>query len=203
MSFEQATEFELAVGPHDGVGIDFEIDGELANGGKLVACRQRAGGDAAADLVDQLAVNGDAAVQVDGEPWRRGSVVPSHAYQCTTLLVHYVKCFLKEKRDGPVSKSVRNLLAARLKPRPFNTLDLSSPQLLRPFRVRAFMSDRRTFLMRSSLALAGITAGIFTPLEAMMNVKPKQMFPQVGSALPQASSGAQVAGFGWEISDIN
>ena len=65
------------------------------------------------------------------------------------------------------------------------------------------MSERRTFLIRSSLALAGITAGIFTPLEAMMSVKTKQMFPLAGSALPQVSSGAQVAGFGWEISDIN
>ena len=93
MGFEQAAEFELAIGAHDGVGIDFEIDGELADGGELIAGGQRAGGDAAADLVDQLAVDGDAAVQVDGEAGLRGSVVPSHACQCTTLLVHYVKQF--------------------------------------------------------------------------------------------------------------
>src|SRR5580698_4464553 len=136
MSFEQATEFELAVGPHDGVGIDFEIDGELANGGKLVACRQRAGGDAAADLVDQLAVNGDAAVQVDGEPWRRGSVVPSHAYQCTTLLVHYVKCFFKRKKRWagfkarpPAAEAGLHLerLATRLKSAPSKRSISSSP----------------------------------------------------------------------------
>jgi len=65
------------------------------------------------------------------------------------------------------------------------------------------MSDRRTFLIRSTLALAGITAGTLTPLEAMMNVRTKQMFPQAGSALPQVSSQEQVAGFGWEISNID
>ena len=31
MRFEQATEFQFAVGAHYGVGIDLEIDGELAN----------------------------------------------------------------------------------------------------------------------------------------------------------------------------
>jgi len=64
------------------------------------------------------------------------------------------------------------------------------------------MSDRRTFLIRSTLALAGVTTGTFTPLEAMMNARTKELFPQVG--MPAASSGPQqLAGFGWEISDIN
>ena len=67
MGFEQAREFEFAVSPHHGVGIDGEIDGELAHGRELISSIQRAGGDAAPHLVDQLAVNRDAAVQVDGE----------------------------------------------------------------------------------------------------------------------------------------
>ena len=37
MRFEQASEFQFAVGTHDGVGIDREIDRELAHRGKLVA----------------------------------------------------------------------------------------------------------------------------------------------------------------------
>jgi hypothetical protein len=64
------------------------------------------------------------------------------------------------------------------------------------------MSDRRTFLIRSALALAGVTAGTFTPLEAMMNVRTKELFPQVGAISP-ASGAQQFAGFGWEISNIN
>jgi len=67
MSFEQAAQFQLAIGAHHGVGIDGEIDGELAHGGQLIAGLQRAGGDAAPYLVDELAVDRDAAVQVDGE----------------------------------------------------------------------------------------------------------------------------------------
>ena len=38
------------------------------------------------DLIDQLAVDGHAAVEVDREPER--AAVPSHACQCTTILVH-------------------------------------------------------------------------------------------------------------------
>jgi hypothetical protein len=59
------------------------------------------------------------------------------------------------------------------------------------------------FLIRSALALAGITAGTFTPLEAMMNVKSTRIFPQVGSPVPASSSQEQLAGFGWEIDNIN
>ena len=88
MSFEQAAEFEFAVGAHHGIGINGEIDGELADGGKLIASGERSGGDSAAHLVDELAVDGDAAVEVDREAWRRGSVGSSHVCQCTTLLVH-------------------------------------------------------------------------------------------------------------------
>jgi len=70
------------------------------------------------------------------------------------------------------------------------------------------MSDRRTFLIQSAVALAGITAGTFTPLEAMatMNARTRQLFPQVGSPVSPSSATSlqeQVAGFGWEINDIN
>jgi len=37
VGFEQATEFQFAIGAHYGVGIDGEIDGELAHGGELIA----------------------------------------------------------------------------------------------------------------------------------------------------------------------
>ena len=67
VSFEHAAEFEFAVGAHDGIGIDCEIDGELAHRGQLVAGGERAGSDAAADLIDELAVDRYAAVQVERE----------------------------------------------------------------------------------------------------------------------------------------
>ena len=67
VGFEHASEFELAVGAHHGVGIDRQIDGELAHGGKLVAGGEGTGGNATADLIDQLAVDRDAAVQVERE----------------------------------------------------------------------------------------------------------------------------------------
>src|SRR5437762_3171661 len=79
MGLEQAAEFEFAISSHDGVGIDLKVDGELANGGKLVSGGERSGGDTTAHLIDELAVDWDAAVQVNAETWRRGSVVPSHA----------------------------------------------------------------------------------------------------------------------------
>src|SRR5579863_1769407 len=77
-----------------------------------------------------------------------------------------------------------------------------APQLSPQGWVQSSMSDRRTFLIRSALALAGITAGKLTPLEAMMNVRTKELFPQVGAISP-ASGAQQFAGFGWEISNIN
>jgi hypothetical protein len=63
--------------------------------------------------------------------------------------------------------------------------------------------DRRTFLIHSALALAGITAGTFTPLEAIVNVRSKREFLQVGSTAPAVAAQDLVAGFGWEINDIN
>jgi hypothetical protein len=99
MGFEQAAEFEFAIRAHDGVGIDGEVDGELADGGELIAFVERSGGYGRADLVDELAVDGDAGVQVEGELEGGGGEL-SHACQCTTVLVQYVKCFLIQVR-GP------------------------------------------------------------------------------------------------------
>ena len=104
MGLDQATQLEFAIGTHHRVGIDGEIDGKLADSGQLISGSERAGSDAAADLVDELAVDRHATVQVNREPWRRGSVVPSHACQCTTLLVHYVKNFLVESRMSAKAK---------------------------------------------------------------------------------------------------
>jgi hypothetical protein len=39
-------------------------------------------------LIDELTVDRDAALEVNREPWRRGAMVPSHACQCTIILVH-------------------------------------------------------------------------------------------------------------------
>ena len=67
MCFKQAAELELAIGADDGVGIDGEIDGELADGGELIAGGELAGGDGSTDLVNDLAVDGHAGMQVELE----------------------------------------------------------------------------------------------------------------------------------------
>ncbi len=88
MGFEQAAEFQFTISAHHGIGIDGEIDGELAHRRQLVAGGQRAGGDPAPHLIDQLAIDRDAAMKINGEAGRRGSGISSHACQCTTELVH-------------------------------------------------------------------------------------------------------------------
>jgi len=67
MGFEQATKLQLAVSAHDGVGIDGQIDGKLADGGKLIPGVQRPGSDAGMGLIDDLAVDRNAAVKIEGE----------------------------------------------------------------------------------------------------------------------------------------
>ena len=67
MGFEQAAELQFAIGPHHGIGIDGQIDGELPHGWQLVARSQRARGDPAPHLVDQLPVDRDAGMQIEGE----------------------------------------------------------------------------------------------------------------------------------------
>src|SRR6516162_9519616 len=68
---QQPSEFELAVSAHHGVGIDGQIDGELAHRGQLIADRKRSRSYAAAHLVDDLTVHGHAAMQVQPKAkWR-------------------------------------------------------------------------------------------------------------------------------------
>ena len=83
MGFEQAVVLELAIGTNDGVGIDFEIDGELSHRGQLVACAEVSGCNRSADLVDDLAVHGNAAVHVEVES--EGGFGPAiHLYYITS-----------------------------------------------------------------------------------------------------------------------
>ena len=67
MGFEQPPEFQLAIGAHHGVGVNGEVDRELADSGQLIASREGAGGDAGAHLIDELTVHGHAGVQVERE----------------------------------------------------------------------------------------------------------------------------------------
>lgn len=80
MGFQQTSEFEFAISAHDRVGIDGQIDRQLADGRQLISGVQRAGGDATADLIDELTINGNAAVKVDRELDRGRVFIPSHGY---------------------------------------------------------------------------------------------------------------------------
>jgi len=79
MRFEQAIVLKLAVGTNYGVGIDFEVHCELANGRQLIPGREIAGGNRSADLVYDLAVHGNAAVHVEVEA-EDGSGTRTHVY---------------------------------------------------------------------------------------------------------------------------
>ena len=67
LGIEEAADFHLAVGAEDGVGVDGQVDGNLADGGELVAGGEGAGGDCSLDLVDELPVDGDSAMGVEAE----------------------------------------------------------------------------------------------------------------------------------------
>ena len=64
---DDAADLHLAIGAQDGVGIDGEVDGHLADGGELVADCKSAGGDASLHLIDDLAEDGHAAVGIEAE----------------------------------------------------------------------------------------------------------------------------------------
>ena len=57
---------ELGVDARDGVGVDAEVDGELADGRKLVADAEAAGGDRRAETAIELRVDRRAVLGVDG-----------------------------------------------------------------------------------------------------------------------------------------
>jgi GntR family transcriptional regulator len=71
-----AGEFELTIRPYHGVGINGKIDCQLTNRGKLIAHGKRPSRDSAHHLVHDLAVNRDAAAQIQGE-WARASSLGS------------------------------------------------------------------------------------------------------------------------------
>src|SRR5580698_1686751 len=67
LGVEQAAQFQLAVGAHDSVGVDGEIDGKLAYGGQLASGGESARRDGPAHLVDDLAIDGDSAMGVEAK----------------------------------------------------------------------------------------------------------------------------------------
>ena len=91
--FEDARPLELRVDPRDRVGVHAEIDGELADGWKLIADLQAARGDCCAKPTVELGVDGRPIARVDGN---EGS--GNHVTYNTSSLVQ-VK---PEKRAGGV-----------------------------------------------------------------------------------------------------
>jgi hypothetical protein len=87
---EDAANFHFAIRAHHCVGVDLEINGHLAHGRKLIPSQQGSRRNSGLNLIDELAVEGDAAVhiQTEGErapDWNRCF----HAEQwCTSVLVH-------------------------------------------------------------------------------------------------------------------
>ena len=63
---DHAGALELGVDARDGVGVDAEVDGELADGRQLVAGLQAAGGDRRAQPAFELRVDRRAVLRVDG-----------------------------------------------------------------------------------------------------------------------------------------
>ena len=68
VGFEKPPEFQFAIGAHHSIGINGQIDGQLANGGQLIARSKGSRSNSAAHLIDDLAVDRHAAVQIEGEP---------------------------------------------------------------------------------------------------------------------------------------
>ena len=67
LRFKHASNFEFTISPDDRVRINRQIDRQLTNGGKLIASGESRRSNAANHLVDDLAVDRDAAVQVQAE----------------------------------------------------------------------------------------------------------------------------------------
>jgi hypothetical protein len=63
---DDAGPLELGVDAGDGVGVDAEVDGELADGGQLVAGLEAAGGNGGAKRAIELRVDRSAIPRVDG-----------------------------------------------------------------------------------------------------------------------------------------
>src|SRR6185295_1748206 len=63
---DDAGTLELGIDARDGVGVDAEVDGELADGWELVADLEAAGGDRGAQAAVELGVDRRAVLRVDG-----------------------------------------------------------------------------------------------------------------------------------------
>ena len=70
VGLDDASNLKLPIAANNCVRVHGEVDGELAYGGKLVAALERSGRDTAGDLIDDLAVDRDAAMEVEPEPER-------------------------------------------------------------------------------------------------------------------------------------
>ena len=68
---EQAAQLEFAVCADDGVGIDGQVYSKLPHGRQLISGIEGAGCHGAAHLVDDLAVDRDATVEIEVEAERR------------------------------------------------------------------------------------------------------------------------------------
>src|SRR5262249_58652700 len=64
---DHAGALELRVDPSDRVGVDLELDGQLPDGGQLVAPTQTARGDRRAPPALELGVDGSLVARVDGD----------------------------------------------------------------------------------------------------------------------------------------
>ena len=64
---EHLADFEFPIGANHGIGIDRQVDRELPHRGKLIARAQRARGDPAQHLIDDLAVGRNAAALIQRE----------------------------------------------------------------------------------------------------------------------------------------
>jgi hypothetical protein len=71
LGVEDASDFELSIGPQDGVGVDGEVDGDLADSRELVSHCERASGEASLHLIDELTINRDATAVIESESEER------------------------------------------------------------------------------------------------------------------------------------
>ena len=97
--FDDAGAFELGVDARDGVGVDAQVDGELADGRQLVAGLQPAGGDRRAQPALELRVNRRRVARVD-----RDDV---HLSDCTSTLVQCQERLRPERGAIAASESER------------------------------------------------------------------------------------------------
>ena len=67
LRIDHASDFELAIGSEHSIRVDGQIDGDLPDGRQLRSGRQLPRSNPALNLVDELAIDGDAAVLVEPE----------------------------------------------------------------------------------------------------------------------------------------